>query len=95
LGPKNQRKGLKFVDDFEIVLLIIKALESIFRLKNFYFFLYLISPSHGVEFAIAEQSWWNDHGLSMRRNGEMACKVRRFFCGAFSAGCGDFAGADT
>jgi len=35
---------LKFVDDFETVLLIPKVLTSNFRLKNFYFFLYLILP---------------------------------------------------
>jgi hypothetical protein len=29
--------SLKFVDDFEAVLLIPKALTAIFRLKNFYF----------------------------------------------------------
>jgi hypothetical protein len=33
------RKSTKFVDDFEIVLLITNKLMVIFRLKNFYFFL--------------------------------------------------------
>jgi hypothetical protein len=39
LGSSVLRNWSKFVDDFEIVLLIPKALTSIFRLKNFYFFL--------------------------------------------------------
>jgi len=39
LGSSVLRNWSKFVDDFEIVLLIPKALTSIFRLKNFYSFL--------------------------------------------------------
>jgi len=41
--PKGLKKSTKFVDDFEPVLLITNKLTVIFRLKNFYFFLYLFS----------------------------------------------------
>jgi len=38
MKPSAPEKSMKFVDDFEAVLLILKALTSIFRPKNFYFF---------------------------------------------------------
>jgi len=39
LGSSVLRNWSKFVDDFEIVLLIPKTLTSNFRPENFYFFL--------------------------------------------------------
>jgi len=39
MGPAAMKKWSKFLDDFDVVLVIQKALTSIFRLKNFYFFL--------------------------------------------------------
>jgi hypothetical protein len=41
---KAFKKSPKFVDDFEVVLLIPKALTPLFRPKNFYFFLFLFPP---------------------------------------------------
>jgi len=38
LGVNDLQKWPKFVDDFEVVLLIPKALTSIFRLKKFFIF---------------------------------------------------------
>jgi hypothetical protein len=55
--PNGLKKSAKFVDDFETVLLIPNWLTANFRLKNFYFFLYLLSSCRG-RFRLAVVAFW-------------------------------------
>jgi hypothetical protein len=65
------RKSMKFVDDFEVVLLIPQALTANFRLKNFYFFFFyfpaFLEGVCGSQFVVRSSSFAVHSSRPLRR----------------------------